>query len=77
MVSIRAKFFNIQQLCILPTRCVHAFCVILRINSEYFPKYNKWSFVMVMCDAFFEVGTESLNVIYMNFIFQRANKSVT
>jgi hypothetical protein len=29
--------FNIQQIYVLPTRCVNAFCVDLRTNSDYFP----------------------------------------
>jgi hypothetical protein len=29
--------FNIQQLYVLPTQCIYAFCVNLRTNSEYFP----------------------------------------
>jgi len=29
--------FNIQQLYVLPTRCIYVFCVDLRTNSDYFP----------------------------------------
>ena len=29
--------FNSQQFYVLPTRCVHVFCVDLRTNSDYFP----------------------------------------
>ena len=29
--------FNIQQFYVLPTQCIHVFCVDLRTNSDYFP----------------------------------------
>jgi len=29
--------FNIQQFCVLPTRCIFVFCVAGRTNSDYFP----------------------------------------
>jgi hypothetical protein len=29
--------FNIHTLHVLPTRCIYAFCVDLRTNSDYFP----------------------------------------
>jgi len=29
--------FNIQQIHVLPTRCIYVFCVDLRTNSDYFP----------------------------------------
>jgi len=29
--------FNIQQFYVLPTECIHVFCVDLRTNSDYFP----------------------------------------
>ena len=28
--------FNIQQLSVLPTKCIYVFCVDLRKNSDYF-----------------------------------------
>ena len=28
------KQFNIQQLYVLPTRCIYVFCIYLRINSD-------------------------------------------
>ena len=32
--------FNIQELYVLPTHCIYAFCVDLRKNSDYFPVQN-------------------------------------
>jgi hypothetical protein len=29
--------FNIQQVYVLPTRCIYVFCVDLRTDSDYFP----------------------------------------
>jgi hypothetical protein len=27
---------NIPKLCILPTQCIYVFCMVLRVNSDYF-----------------------------------------
>jgi hypothetical protein len=46
--------------------------MILTINSDYFlNSVNQLIFVMVKCGVFFAVRTEFLNVILMNFVFQR------
>ena len=37
MVTIRTTRFNTQQLYVLPTQYICAFCVDLRTNSDYFP----------------------------------------
>jgi hypothetical protein len=33
--------FNTQHFYVLPTQCIYVFCVDLRTNSDYFPKYTK------------------------------------
>jgi hypothetical protein len=40
--------------------------MIISLNS-----INQFIFVMEMCCVFFEIGTESLNIIKMSFYFKR------
>ena len=38
VVTVCTIYYNIQNICILPTECVHMFKMILTINSNYFLK---------------------------------------
>jgi hypothetical protein len=60
--------FN-MKIFILPTGCILIIRVILRINS-----INQLFFVMGMQCPFYEVETESLYIIYVNFTLKRGRK---
>jgi hypothetical protein len=50
--------------------------MILKVNSDYFPKQHQPSdLVMDKCCAFFAVGTESLKAISMRFCSKRLNNT--
>jgi hypothetical protein len=40
MVTMCTKCFNTLKLCILTTKCIYMFRVVLTINSDCFPKQH-------------------------------------
>jgi hypothetical protein len=41
VIAIRTTFFNIKKLNVFPTEYIYNFCMILRINSNYYPMQYK------------------------------------
>jgi hypothetical protein len=50
--------FTIQNLCVVPKRCMCVFRMILGTENEYFPNINRLVFVMETQSAFCEVENE-------------------
>jgi hypothetical protein len=67
--------FNIKILLILSTECIYGFDQIIRMNIDYVSLNgnNQLIFIMKTHCVFFELVTEYLNSVKMNFIFQRPN----
>ena len=40
VVTTRANYRDVKELCTLPTNCIYVFCIILRINDGYFPEQH-------------------------------------
>ena len=71
MFTVCATRFNILKLCSLPTECMQVFSVMLKIKTDFSRNNIKRLFlVMELQYVLYEVGTEFLNVIYINFVLQ-------
>jgi hypothetical protein len=40
VVTICASLFSMLKFCVLPIECIYVFCMVLTINSAYFPGQN-------------------------------------
>lgn len=57
VVTVCTIYYNIQNICILPTECVHMFKMILTINSNYFLKQG---YVCGLCNWDYAISFQTL-----------------
>ena len=56
--------FHIEQLYVLPHRCIYVFCADVRTNSYYFPIQHKLTgFITEVESVYSAVGSGALTVI--------------
>ena len=69
VAALRTMSFNINKVCMLPTRCILIYRVSHRTKSNYFA-HRHWQ--ADLCNGHCETGTEFLNTCYTNFVLHRA-----
>jgi hypothetical protein len=75
--TIYTTYFNNQQFCVLPTKCICRFFNILSVNSDYFLKQHQPVYLCNGEELCFLCGTDWILKYYLDELrLQRANNSV-